>query len=150
MHKIFGQVSWKSCYCGQIGNSRTCTWSLVTVGIFPLNPWEISDLSPPKLFILKLSVRYHNLTGSPFIHEGKRIFLKVLWYPRPRVYCMVKIHHPDVDLSPAETSSLSSVKQGSANLSKVLLIYLCYQKSRYLQTDEKSQLVPNTKQCLKR
>ncbi len=32
----------------------------------------------------------------------------------------LKIHHPDVDLSPAETSLLSSAKQGSVDSSKTL------------------------------
>ena len=62
--------------------------------------------------------------GSPLFTKEKELFQKR--YEEnydirdPEYVAWLKIHHPDVDVSPPETLSLSSAKQGSVNLSYVL------------------------------
>lgn len=159
MHKIFGQVSWKSCYYGQIiGTSRTCSWRLafvIDIGecvnsfkkckIFPLNPGEISDRPPPKFFVLKVSIR-HPSTSVSLLHKGKRTFPKCYEnnynIQDPEYIAWLKIHHPDVD---------QQKPRHCHQWNKVLLIrlkffwYTCITGSQGINKQKESQLVPNAK-----
>ena len=90
-----------------------------------MNPGEISDrqLAPSKA---TGSQGECQTPGSPLFTKEKELFQRHheenYDIKDPEYIAWLKTHHADVDLSPAETSSLSSAKQGSVDSSQV---YTC-------------------------
>ena len=91
-------------------------------GIFPLNPGEVTDrqLAPSKAVCSQGASQTPQSQGSPlFTKEKEELFRKRYGencdIRDPEYIAWLKIHHPEVDVSPSETSSLSSAKQGSVD-----------------------------------
>ena len=94
--------------------------------IFPLNPGEISDrqLAPSKAVGSKGDHECQT-PGSPLFTKEKEELFQKRYEEKydiqdPEYIAWLKIHHPEVNLSPSDTSSLSSAKQDSIDSSQVL------------------------------